>query len=165
MMKEAVEEADTFKDKLSNSIMGGAMTHIGILGELVCKSVNWEVKGPSTFDYDITLFGSTWDVKTKHRNVYPKLDYSVSVADLTNRQACDYYVFVSLCRKKGYAHVVGYYPSDMYWRDSALITRTTVDGSNGFKPRTTTHNMMIGDLYSPQELLPNDGIYNQSKVL
>jgi hypothetical protein len=164
MIDEAKQEADTFKGNLKNSITDGELTYIGLLGELVCKSANWEFKGPSTFDYDVVLFGSTWDVKTKRRSVLPQIDYSVSVPDLNQRQSCDYYIFASIAEDKGVGHVVGYYPSDMYWRDSTIITRRSIDGSNGFQPKATTHNMHIADLYSPLEILPHDSVHAKSSV-
>ena len=152
MIADAKEEADTFKDNLKNSAVNGELTYIGLLGEMLCKTAIWKFKGPSTYDYDVTLNGSKWDVKSKRRSVLPRMDYSVSVCNLNGRQKCDYYIFTSVCLGKMVGHVLGYYPSDLFWRDCAMINKRGGDGDNGFSALATTYNMFVGDLYSATEL-------------
>lgn len=152
MIAEAKAEADEFKDGLTNSILKGELTYLGILGEMICKAAIWGFKGPSTFDYDMTLLGSKWDTKSKRRSVSPRTDYSVSVANLNGKQKCDYYIFTSICLKKMEGHILGYYPSDLFWRDCTIINRASGDGDNGFSARETQYNMLAADLFCPTEL-------------
>lgn len=124
----------------------------GLLGEhAVCHFLG-AAKHDNTYDWDIALRGSTIDVKTKVRNNKPKLHYAASIPTITKKQWCDYYVFNSVKRDLSTVYILGYIPTDLFFKEATLLQPGDSDGTNTFRARCETYNLPYSELYSIGEL-------------
>ncbi len=125
----------------------------GILGEYAaCAALGGAARQDNTYDWDVSFYGATFDVKTKVRTVPPKLDYVGSVNTLNGKQKCNYYIFVSINKDLTKAHVMGYIPSDLFFNTATPLKKGDGDGNNNFKAKCDVFNIEYNKLYSICEL-------------
>lgn len=157
MINLAKRRRNSMPDQIKNSIMSGERTFEGCLGEVVVASyLNAEYI--TTHNFDLVHKNKYLEVKTKVRTVLPKSFYEVSIANYNTRQLCDYYIFVSLLsppdKGKDYktAHIVGYYPKNIFFENAKFLKKGDVDPSNNYVVRATCWNMRIKNLMDINDL-------------
>lgn len=137
-----------FKE-LNNSITKGVGNTIGALGEILVfdhfSKTNDVVDFTSTYDYDMTIAGSKIDVKTKASNFPPKPNFRINVSSFNIKQKCDYYFFVIINLSENKCWLAGYYPKDLYYKDSFFSKKGDGD-INGFKFKSDCHSMQLSKL-------------------
>lgn len=96
----------------NNSITKGERNVLGMLGEICYVMMMSRIMDRSqikflpnpdnpNYDYDVKIYNSTFDVKTKQRTVQPRMDYDASIAAYSkDQQKCDYYAFTSITVSK-----------------------------------------------------------------
>lgn len=152
-LERALEEAKALKNKLTNSLLSGEGVVAGVLGELAtCYALGGAGRHHNTYDWDIALRGSTADVKTKVRDHMPKTHYAASIPAITRRQSCDYYVFTSAKRDLSEVYVLGYIPTDLFFKEAAVLEKGESDGNTSFVARCKTHNLAYSKLYCIGEM-------------
>jgi hypothetical protein len=136
---------------LKNSILEGNGNLSGYLGEEAAISTYPNAEHVDSYDYDITIAGRTFDVKTKKRTVPPQSSYECSVAAVNTHQNADFYLFVSLWNYVK-AYIVGFMPKCEYIERARFLHKGEIDGSNHFKVRDDCFNMFFYELYAPKQL-------------
>ena len=149
---------------LRRTMRGQPANEVGALGELIAidylTRIGVDVEDAPTTTYDlITPFG-TIDVKTKERRVAPRHDYSCTVADYSlDHQRPAWYLFVSLESTGGTGigrftcgWVLGTIDRVRFEVIAQEWTPDDRDGTNGWVPTITCHNVLVSDLRPPREL-------------
>lgn len=149
MIRLAQEKANEL-GQLSNSIRQGRGNLAGFLGEAVVDAAWGGGISSNTYDFDATLEGEKFEIKTKDRTVPPALHYEASVANYNTKQRAGYYVFVSLLRRdtlftKGY--VIGIIPTSDYYKEATFRRVGEIDPSNGWTVRANCYNLPYEKLY------------------
>ena len=111
MYKKALRMANEL-GVLRNSITSGKGNLAGFIGE-VALAEYLRLKGLSvshnnTYDFDITVDGTTVDVKTKRCTSAPRPTYECSVANFNTTQKCDRYVFTRVNEKGNIVYLLGW---------------------------------------------------------
>ena len=152
-LERALEEAKALKSKLKNSLLSGDGVVAGVLGELAtCHALGGAGRHQNTYDWDIALRGSTVDVKTKVRDRMPKTHYAASIPAITRRQLCNYYIFTSAKRDLSEVYVLGYIPTDTFFKEAAVLEKGESDGNTSFVARCKTYNLEYSKLYCIGEM-------------
>ena len=150
---------------LPGSHRGVAANEIGALGEVVAES--WlarnevRFKSVRTTRTDLVLSdNSTLEIKTKDRTVAPKLDYEASIPLYNHEhQQPDYYLFVSLERRRGQssnlenfhtAHIVGASSVRRMHEHGKVWKAGETDLDNGTTFWTDCLNIKIKKLVEPE---------------
>lgn len=154
------EELMAARPVYRGSHRGEAANEVGCLGEAVVLRTLADVyrlRVNPVFDttHDLSLYGSTVEVKTKDRTVAPRPEFDCSVPDyVADHQHADFYVFVSLQREKTAttglkrfhtAHLVGVGSPYLLARRGRLMRAGTTD-TNGTTFWTSCRNVAIRDL-------------------
>ena len=124
----------------------------GILGEYAACHYLGAAKHNNTYDWDISLRGATIDVKSKVRNNKPRVDYGASIPNITRRQDCDYYMFASVKRDFSKVFLMGYIPTDLFFKQAKFLKPGDSDGTNTFRARCETYNLAYSELFTVGEL-------------
>jgi len=145
MTARAKAKADDLGE-LRNSIRRGKGNLAGFLGEEVVLAAWGGSISHNTYQHDIEFEGTTFEVKTKDRTVPPSIRYEASVANYNPNQRADFYVFVSLLRRKpdnayvkGY--VLGIISKDDYFRQATFLRVGDIDPSNGWVVSADCYNL------------------------
>lgn len=151
-MKKIAQEKATEMGLLRNSIRKGAGNLAGFLGEEVVIAAWPGAVSDNTYEHDVVFEGTTFEVKTKDRTVRPHLDYDASVANFNPRQKADYYVFVSLERKKDSldyhtGYILGIMTKKEYMERSRHYQKGDIDHSNGWIVSADCYNLQYRWLY------------------
>ena len=138
MLATAMAKANEMGE-LNNSIRNGKGNLVGFLGEEVVKALLVDSVAHNTYQHDITWDGITFEVKTKDRTVDPLHHFDVSVAQYNTSQKADFYIFVSVFRRKSddvytHAHVLGFISKEEYYQKARAYKKGDVDPND---PRFT----------------------------
>jgi hypothetical protein len=150
---------------LKGSHRGVEANEIGALGEVIAES--WLARNDVQFQSvrttrtDLVLSGQkTLEIKTKDRTVAPKLEYEASIPLYNHdHQQPDYYLFVSLERKRGQssnlanfhtAHIVGASSVRRMHQHGKVWEAGETDPDNGTTFWTDCLNIKIGKLVEPE---------------
>ena len=131
--------------KLNNSILNGAGSIAGFLGEQIALKVlggQWQ----NTYDYDIVVGDKRIDVKTKQTTVAPLPHYECSIAAFNTKQDCDAYAFVRVLKDLSVGWFLGVSEKDAYFNDATFMKKGDVDPSNNFTVRADCYNLRIDKL-------------------
>lgn len=136
--------------ELKNSIRKGEGNLAGFLGEEVVLAAFPRAVRDNSYQHDILLNGSKFEVKTKDRTVPPRSFFEASIANHNPNQRTDYYIFVSLLREndqyvKGY--ITGYIPRKTYFQKADFLTEGEEDPSNGWVVLTDCYNLRYDKLH------------------
>lgn len=131
--------------ELRNSIRHGEGNLVGFIGEII---VNEYIGGElvDTYDYDLTMGGIKFDVKTKETTVKPKPYYECSIADFNPNQNCDHYIFARVHKNLDRCWILGFKSKGAYFAESRFLKKGDVDGDNGFVVKADCHNLEISRL-------------------
>jgi hypothetical protein len=144
---------------------GVEANEIGALGEVIAESWlarnNIQFKSVRTTRTDLVLSDDkTLEIKTKDRTVAPKLDYEASIPLYNHdHQQPDYYLFVSLERKRGQssslanfhtAHIVGASSVRRMHQHGKIWEAGETDPDNGTTFWTDCLNVKIKNLVEPE---------------
>lgn len=137
---------------LRNSIRKGDGNLVGFLGEHITNSI---INGQfsNTFDYDIILNDLTIDVKTKATTVKPLEIYECSIAEFNCKQKCDIYIFTRILKNYEKGWVLGWLPTDVYYKNAIFLKKGTIDPSNNYTVKANCYNVKIKDLFKIKELV------------
>ena len=171
MIDRAIERANeiNFSDsrtQVKNS--GEGLSDVATAGflaeEAVAAHLNADLTSNSTstdkYHYDLVLEnGVNTEVKTKRRTVVPKLDYDVSIYDISTFQRPDLYMFVSLefekSTKKGktlqYENLqniwlLGQKAPEDFFKGAVLWKAGEYDDRNKLRLKSNTYNLAIYQL-------------------
>jgi len=131
--------------KLNNSILNGAGSIAGFLGEQIALKVlggQWE----NTYDYDIVVGNKRIDVKTKQTTVAPLPHYECSIAAFNTKQNCDAYAFVRVLKDLSVGWFLGVSEKDAYFNAATFMKKGDIDPSNNFTVRANCYNLRIDKL-------------------
>lgn len=131
--------------ELRNSIRHGEGNLVGFIGEII---VNEYIGGElvDTYDYDLTMGGIKFDVKTKETTVKPKPYYECSIADFNPNQNCHHYIFARVHKNLDRCWILGFKSKEAYFAESRFLKKGDVDGDNGFVVKADCHNLEISRL-------------------
>jgi len=143
---------------LRNSIRKGKGNLVGFLGEEIVLAY-FQQEFPqavslNTYDHDIKINGTTFEVKTKDRTVQPTLDYDASIAMYNTKQRADVLVFVSLYRPnksdptlytEGF--ITGWIQKNDYFFGAKMFKVGDIDPSNGWKVKADCANRPYRELF------------------
>ena len=131
--------------KLNNSILNGAGSIAGFIGEQITLKVlggQWS----NTYDYDIVVGDKRIDVKTKQTTVTPLPHYECSIAAFNIEQKCDAYAFVRVLKDLSVGWFLGVSEKDVYFNAATFMKKGDVDPSNNFIVRADCYNLRIDEL-------------------
>lgn len=150
MLARAKAKADEL-GTLRNSIRRGGGNLAGFLGEEIVTLAFPDAENQNTYQHDVKMGGTTFEVKSKDRTVDPRLDYEASVANFNTSQRADYYVFCSIFRDKAsgeytHGHVIGMIPKSEYKEKATFLRKGDIDPSNGWVVSADCYNLRYEDL-------------------
>lgn len=142
--------------QLRNSIRKGEGNIAGFLGEELVLAGFGCASSRNTYQHDLVVGNSTFEVKTKDRTVRPQILYEASVANYNATQQADFYVFTSLYRDESVdtksatylpgdeyitGYVAGVIDKDDYKREAIFLRVGEVDPTNGWKVSADCYNL------------------------
>lgn len=131
--------------KCVNSFTDMKSAIYGAIGELVVSTYYREpLEGKK--DYDIILFGHTFDIKTKRCNSVPRPHYNVSVPVSSLHQQCSYYMFTRVHEDKTTAWILGYASKEQLL-EGEFLRKGQSDGA-GFEVSADCYNLKISQLWT-----------------
>jgi len=136
---------------LRNSIRKGKGNLVGFLGEEIVLKAFGDAESANTYQHDIRMMGTTFEVKSKDRTVDPRIDFDASVANYNTSQRADYYVFCSIFRNKitdayTHGHVIGMIPKQEYKTRARFYRKGDIDPSNNWVVSADCYNVPYGEL-------------------
>jgi hypothetical protein len=138
--------------KLKNSIRNGDGNLIGFLGEYITNNILCGTL-TNTYDYDIILNDIKIDVKTKATTVKPLDTYECSIAEFNCKQECDVYVFTRILKNYEKGWVLGWLPTDLYYKKAVFLKKGEIDPSNNYTVKANCFNVKINELFKIKDLL------------
>ena len=132
--------------ELNNSITKGEGNLSGVIGEYVVHRYLKDSEWKNTYDYDLIHGDKKIDVKTKRSKFKPLDGYDVAVAETSQHQECDEYIFVTVLNDASKAWIVGRMGQKEYFSLARKMERGQLDLSNGFKVKSNCYNMQIKEL-------------------
>lgn len=129
----AQRKASLMPRKPRNSIREGGGTLVGCIGEVIlCNVLSGIPVDPNDpYNYDISVGGETFEVKTKECTSTPRPHYFATVAAYNTKQECDYYAFMRVLKRKGgnyeKAWVMGYIPRKEFYDIAVLYKDGDID--------------------------------------
>lgn len=134
---------------LKKSITNGKGNTAAFLGELiVCRYLKIPF-GRQTFEYDFVFEHQRLDVKTKRCTSTPRGHYAASVAAVTQRQHCDFYIFTRVLETYDTGWILGWMSPEEFFARAIFCTKDNVDpngdGHWGFK--ANCYNLEINNLH------------------
>ena len=148
---EQVERAKKLYDfgGLRGSITDGKSNIYGAIGEIIMYDFFREgtnkVKIDNTYDYDITIGKSTFDIKTKHTTTHPRGHYNCSVAAFNTKQKCDYYVFCRVTKDLKIGYILGYKKKGEFFETAIFKKKGEID-INGWAFKGDCYNLTIDEI-------------------
>lgn len=147
--------------KLRNSITGGESEIYGALGEIIVydyysslgKSVEWSKNEDQQYNWDLSIDGLTYDIKTKRTTVIPQENYLCSVAAVNITQKCDYYYFVRVTEDLMSGYLLGYYSKSEFYSVANFKIKGEPDGEN-WVIKDDCYNLRVDQLinvYDPEQ--------------
>ena len=151
---------------LKDSIRGKQANLIGSIGEVLFERfiqdaglmLEKETREKEKYNHDFVIGEEfTVDVKTKDRNVPPKLNYDCTVAQKTlDHQEPDYFYFVSLLKKGGVftdGYLLGAIDTPNLLIRGEKWKEGDIDARNGKSIRVDCVSIEIKDLFDNNEFL------------
>ena len=154
MITIAYQKAEVARN-FNNTFMPFERRRQGYLGEEVFHKV-FPNATPSkgSYDYDFTMNGKTWEIKTKVISYPPKLHYQCSVYGYNPNQQSDLIAFVYIQKSKvpKMAWLLGYTTKDLFDKNCFFVPKGS-ELQYGQKARTDTWNIYVNQLMPVRNFL------------
>lgn len=137
--------------KLRNSILSGAGNIAGYVGQDAILAIYSKARSTDTYDYDVSIGVSTFEVKTKQRTVKPRPTFECAVPLANPNQATDFYMFVSLWNFEK-AYLLGYIKRDEFFKLARIQRKGDLDQNNGFVCKADCYSVKVNQLNDPEEI-------------
>lgn len=152
VINKAVDYGQTILDKdnsVNNKTFCNKNKFSSFVAEYCFGMIFPHFKFVSDYDCDYMYRDIKLDIKSKHRGVYPKLDYSATVPSYQiNKQKCNYYVFCSTIGdlKNIKIYYCGGISKEQFIKKARFIKAGQIDGSNKLKFTTNSYKIKYKDL-------------------
>lgn len=155
MKKDAQIRADKIPPDIKNSILKGKGRFCGAIGEMAFIKISEGIESTdrSVYHFDVITPKGLFEVKTKERGDWPKLNYACSVADANVKQKCDYYVFASTITGYSKVWILGYLSREDFKKLSVFRKKGDYDSDNSQICTADCWNVRIDQLRNIKEIL------------
>lgn len=139
---------------LNHSITSGKSQLWGALGEIIVHDF-FDNKGKrvslcSTYNYDMIMEGSFYEIKTKKVGSYPLPNYNCSISRHNMRQKCDFYIFTRIMNDLKIGYILGYISKKSFSDICFHLSIGQLD--DRFTVKDDCYNVRIKDLLNIEDI-------------
>ena len=113
---------------IKHSILNGGGIFLGCLGEAICIEKLGAKHVPS-YNFDISIDGIAYEVKTKKCSTPPEIDFDATVFDASSHQSAPNYIFIRIYKSLTKAWIIGKISKEEFFQKRYFLPKGNDEGN------------------------------------